>query len=114
MPVFAAPRFTFAAAISLVVSLFVVTMALQNLPGWRCWERLAAAWPWRRRTNHTGSRPYHFLVTLSGVAIAGVGSVFWAGCGRVARFVQQYGQERRHPVPGPAPTTQACGPHKNP
>ncbi|SFC19861.1 benzoate membrane transport protein [Polaromonas sp. OV174] len=33
MPVFVAPQFTFAAAVSLALPLFVVTMASQNLPG---------------------------------------------------------------------------------
>ena len=37
-----------------------------------------------------------FLVTLSGVVIAGVGSAFWGVvAGAIALFVQQYGQTRR-------------------
>lgn len=37
-----------------------------------------------------------FLVTLSGVAIAGIGSAFWGvAAGAAALFVQQYGQTRR-------------------
>lgn len=40
---------------------------------------------------------------------------FWlALSGGAALFVQQYGQQRRMPVPGSAPTTQAHGPLKNP
>ncbi len=50
-----------------------------------------------------------FLVTLSGVVIAGVGSAFWGVvAGAMALFVQQYGQQRRAPLPGPvsdSPTT---------
>ena len=39
-----------------------------------------------------------FLVTLYGVAIAGVGSAFWGvAAGAFPLFVQQYGQERRAP-----------------
>ena len=40
-----------------------------------------------------------FLVTLSGVAVAGVGSAFWGiVAGSLALFVQQYGRKRaRHP-----------------
>ena len=34
--------------------------------------------------------------------------------GAVALFGQQYGQQRRMPLPGPAPTTQAFGPSQNP
>ncbi len=40
-----------------------------------------------------------FLVTLSGVVIAGIGSAFWGVvAGAVALFVQQYG---RNPKPAP-------------
>ena len=36
-----------------------------------------------------------FLVTLSGVAIAGIGSAFWGVvAGTIALFVQQYGRRR--------------------
>lgn len=39
-----------------------------------------------------------FLVTLSGVVIAGIGSAFWGVvAGALALFVQQYGQPRREP-----------------
>lgn len=39
-----------------------------------------------------------FLVTLSGVAIAGVGSAFWGVvAGSIALFVQQYGRKPRNP-----------------
>jgi benzoate membrane transport protein len=35
-----------------------------------------------------------FLVTLSGVTVAGVGSAFWGvAAGSVALFVQQYGRK---------------------
>ena len=65
--------------------------------------------------SHREAALITFLVTLSGVVIAGVGSAFWGvAAGGVALFVQQYGQQRRMPVPGPAPTTQAPGPLKNP
>ncbi|WP_028606030.1 benzoate/H(+) symporter BenE family transporter [Ottowia thiooxydans] len=41
-----------------------------------------------------------FLVTLSGVAIAGVGSAFWGVvAGSIALFVQQYGRKPRNPSP---------------
>ena len=51
-----------------------------------------------------------FLVTLSGVVIAGVGSAFWGVvAGAIAFFVQQYGQPRRahlsQPAQGPAAET---------
>jgi len=36
-----------------------------------------------------------FLVTLSGVVVAGVGSAFWGVlAGSAALFVQQYGRDR--------------------
>lgn len=45
-----------------------------------------------------------FPVTLSGVAIAGVGSAFWGVvAGAIALFVQQYGQQRREARSGAAP-----------
>jgi benzoate membrane transport protein len=41
-----------------------------------------------------------FLVTLSGVAIAGIGSAFWGVvAGAVALFVQQYGLAKKPPRP---------------
>lgn len=41
-----------------------------------------------------------FLVTLSGVVIAGIGSAFWGVvAGAVALFVQQYGLAKKHPRP---------------
>ncbi len=44
-----------------------------------------------------------FLVTLSGVVIAGVGSAFWGVvAGAIALFVQQYGQQRREARSGAA------------
>ena len=218
MPVFVMPHFTMAAAVSLAVPLFVVTMASQNLPGVAairaagygpdapdggipvskiitltgvatlvlapfgafalnfsaitaaiCMGREAHEDPARRYTaavscgliyvvigvfgaaitglltafpkelvvaiaglallgtigsglavavkdeSHREAALITFLVTLSGVVIAGVGSAFWGVvAGGVALFVQQYGQQRRMPLPGPVPTTQAHGPLKNP
>ncbi|CAN5349163.1 hypothetical protein BH10PSE16_BH10PSE16_13350 [soil metagenome] len=50
-----------------------------------------------------------FLVTLSGVVIAGVGSAFWGvAAGALALFVQQYGQQRHAPLSGPVPITQTA------
>lgn len=41
-----------------------------------------------------------FLVTLSGVVIAGIGSAFWGVvAGAAALFVQQYGLAKKHPRP---------------
>lgn len=41
-----------------------------------------------------------FLVTLSGVVVAGVGSAFWGVlAGALALFVQQYGTRQKPPVP---------------
>ena len=43
-----------------------------------------------------------FLVTLSGVSIAGIGSAFWGVvAGSVALFVQQYGRRRAQAAPRP-------------
>ena len=45
--------------------------------------------------SHREAALITFLVTLSGVVIAGVGSAFWGVvAGAVALFVQQYGQTR--------------------
>ncbi len=56
-----------------------------------------------------------FLVTLSGVVIAGVGSAFWGVvAGAMALFVQQYGQPRRAHLSQPASTSTASAPLKNP
>ena len=41
-----------------------------------------------------------FLVTLSGVTIAGIGSAFWGVvAGSIALFVQQYGRPRAPQAP---------------
>jgi benzoate membrane transport protein len=56
MPVFTAPQFTWAAAISLALPLFVVTMASQNLPG------VAAS----RASGY--DMPVSKIITLTGVA----------------------------------------------
>ena len=53
-----------------------------------------------------------FVVLRSTLAAALV--TFWVTLsGGVALFVQQYGQQRRMPLSGPVPTTQAHGPLKN-
>jgi benzoate membrane transport protein len=58
--------------------------------------------------SHREAALITFLVTLSGVVIAGVGSAFWGVvAGAIALFVQQYGQQRRDSRSGtgkPAPT----------
>ena len=218
MPVFVAPHFTLAAAVSLAVPLFVVTMASQNLPGVAviraagygpeqadggipvskvitltgvatlllapfgafalnfsaitaaiCMGREAHEDPAKRYTaavscgviyavigifgaavtglltafpkelvvaiaglallgtisgglavalreeSHREAAIITFLVTLSGVVIAGVGSAFWGVvAGALALFVQQYGQPRRAPLPPPDSTSTASRPLKNP
>ena len=218
MPVFVAPHFTLAAAISLAVPLFVVTMASQNLPGVAviraagygpeqadggipvskvitltgvatlllapfgafalnfsaitaaiCMGREAHEDPAKRYTaavscgviyavigifgaavtglltafpkelvvaiaglallgtisgglavalreeSHREAAIITFLVTLSGVVIAGVGSAFWGVvAGALALFVQQYGQPRRASLlQTPAPA-QPPHPGRNP
>ena len=51
--------------------------------------------------SHREAALITFLITLSGVVIAGVGSAFWGVvAGGVALFVQQYGQQCRMPLPG--------------
>ncbi|HEY3047854.1 MAG TPA: benzoate/H(+) symporter BenE family transporter [Polaromonas sp.] len=50
--------------------------------------------------SHREAALITFLVTLSGVVIAGVGSAFWGVvAGALALFVQQYGHARRAPLP---------------
>jgi len=57
--------------------------------------------------SHREAALITFLVTLSGVVIAGVGSAFWGVvAGAIALFVQQYGQQGRKPLPGTAPDTR--------
>ena len=55
-----------------------------------------------REESHREAAIITFLVTLSGVVIAGVGSAFWGVvAGALALFVQQYGQPRRASLPKP-------------
>ena len=54
--------------------------------------------------SHREAALITFLVTLSGVVIAGVGSAFWGVvAGALALFVQQYGQQRREAASTAAP-----------
>ncbi len=218
MPVFVAPRFSWSAAVSLAIPLFVVTMASQNLPGVAviratgygpesadggipvsriitltgvatlllapfgafalnfsaitaaiCMGREAHEDPDKRYTaavscgviyavigifgaavtglltafprelvvaiaglallgtigsglaaavrdeSHREAAIITFLVTLSGVVIAGVGSAFWGVvAGGVALFVQQYRQPRRASFSVPDSTNKTSGAMKNP
>ncbi|MDB5931781.1 MAG: hypothetical protein JWR60_3488 [Polaromonas sp.] len=60
-----------------------------------------------KEDTHREAALITFLVTLSGVAIAGVGSAFWGvAAGALALFVQQYGQQRQAPLPEPLPNIQ--------
>ncbi|MEO8388811.1 benzoate/H(+) symporter BenE family transporter [Polaromonas sp.] len=53
-----------------------------------------------KEESHREAALITFLVTLSGVVIAGVGSAFWGVvAGAMALFVQQYGQQRRGEQP---------------
>jgi benzoate membrane transport protein len=63
MPVFVAPRFTWAAIVSLAIPLFVVTMASQNLPGVAA-IRAAGYGP----DAPDGGIPVSKIITLSGLA----------------------------------------------
>lgn len=63
VPVFVAPSFTWAAAVSLAVPLFVVTMASQNLPGVAV-IRAAGYGP----EQADGGIPVSKIITLTGVA----------------------------------------------
>ncbi len=48
-----------------------------------------------KEDSHREAAAITFLVTLSGVAIAGIGSAFWGvAAGSLALFVQQYGRKR--------------------
>ena len=50
-----------------------------------------------REEGHREAALITFLVTLSGVVVAGVGSAFWGVvAGSLALFVQQYGRDRAH------------------
>ena len=56
-----------------------------------------------RDESHREATLITFLVTLSGMVIAGVGSAFWGVvAGALALFVQQYGQTRPAPLAAPA------------
>ncbi len=111
-PVFLMPQFTLAAAVSLALPLFVVTMASQNLPGVAV-TGLLTAFPRElvvaiaalallgsigsglatglRDESHREAALITFLVTLSGVVIGGTGPAFWGQvAGGFALFVQQY------------------------
>ena len=57
-----------------------------------------------KEDSHREAAIITFLVTLSGVVIAGVGSAFWGVvAGALALFVQQYGQPRRAFLPESTP-----------
>jgi benzoate membrane transport protein len=62
--------------------------------------------------SHREAALITFLVTLSGVVIAGVGSAFWGVvAGALALFVQQYGQQgRKLPSGTPADTRTSSKP----
>jgi benzoate membrane transport protein len=64
-PVFTAPRFTIAAAISLALPLFVVTMASQNLPGVAVIQ--AGGFGDRRAQGGDGGIPVSKIISLTGV-----------------------------------------------
>jgi benzoate membrane transport protein len=66
MPAFTAPRFTWAAAVSLALPLFVVTMASQNLPGVAVIQ--AAGFGDRRAAGGDAGIPVSKIITLTGVA----------------------------------------------
>jgi len=77
--------------------------------------RRDAAGAGRKDKSHRNAAPITFLVALSGVVIAGVGSAFWVVvAGGAALFVQQYGQPRRARLPAPAQTTTTSSALKNP
>jgi benzoate membrane transport protein len=65
MPVFTAPRFTFAAAISLALPLFVVTMASQNLPGVAVIQ--AGGFGDRRTQGGDAGIPVSKIISLTGI-----------------------------------------------
>jgi benzoate membrane transport protein len=63
--------------------------------------------------SHREAALITFLVTLSGVVIAGVGSAFWGVvAGAIALFVQQYGQQRRTGQPLTKPASNPGSPSK--
>ena len=65
--------------------------------------------------SHREAALITFLVTLSGVEIASIGSAFWGvAAGALALFVQQYGQPRRVPPPAPAPDSPIATSTQNP
>jgi benzoate membrane transport protein len=64
--------------------------------------------------NHREAALITFLVTLSGVSIAGIGSAFWGVvAGAIALFVQQYAhprtRRRRLPLKGAPPAARKAG-----
>ena len=63
VPVFAAPRFTWSAVISLALPLFVVTMASQNLPGVAAMQAAGYA-----GGNQPNGIPISKIITLTGLA----------------------------------------------
>jgi benzoate membrane transport protein len=65
MPVFTAPRFTFAAAISLALPLFVVTMVSQNLPGVAVIQ--AGGFGDRRTQGGDAGIPVSKIISLTGI-----------------------------------------------
>jgi benzoate membrane transport protein len=66
MPVFTAPRFTWSAAISLALPLFVVTMASQNLPGVAVIQ--AAGFGHAKGQAKGEGIPISKIITLTGLA----------------------------------------------
>jgi benzoate membrane transport protein len=97
-PVFIAPSFTLQAAITGALTAFpkeliaaIAGLALLGTMG----SAMATA---VRDELHREAALITFLVTLSGVVIAGVGSAFWGVvAGASALFVQQYGKSRFSP-----------------
>jgi benzoate membrane transport protein len=65
LPVFTTPRFTWAAAVSLALPLFVVTMASQNLPGVATIQ--ASGFGDRRAEGGDAGIPVSKIITLTGV-----------------------------------------------
>jgi benzoate membrane transport protein len=65
LPVFTTPRFTWAAAVSLALPLFVVTMASQNLPGVATIQ--ASGFGDRRAQGGDAGIPVSKIITLTGV-----------------------------------------------
>ncbi len=66
VPVFTAPRFTWSAAVSVALPLFIVTMASQNLPGVATIQ--AAGFGDQRANGGDGGIPVSKIIALTGVA----------------------------------------------